>query len=151
MSDLISRAEAVDVLSLGKEILSRVLDDIDVVSTDREKYSWGLELIESIIKDIEDLPSAQPYTEEQLQKLQDMEQAQLEEAYKRGYEEGQGEIVLCKDCKHRPVDSEDTQGFGVEFPDEKCPCQCEDGWYNWRPDDEWFCANVERRTDEQIC
>lgn len=60
MSDLISRAEAVDALSLGKEILSRALDDIDVVSTDREKYSWGLELIESIIKDIEDLPSTQP-------------------------------------------------------------------------------------------
>lgn len=60
----------------------------------------------------------------------------------------QPEIVRCKDCKHRPFDSEDTQGFGVEFPDEKCPCQCDDGWYNWRPNNEWFCANAERRTDE---
>ena len=59
----------------------------------------------------------------------------------------QPEIVRCKDCKHRPFDSEDTQGFGVEFPDEKCPCQCDDGWYNWRPNNEWFCANAERRTD----
>lgn len=56
------------------------------------------------------------------------------------------EVIRCKDCKHRPFDSEDTQGFGVEFPDEKCPCQCDDGWYNWRPDNEWFCANAERRT-----
>ena len=61
----------------------------------------------------------------------------------------QPEIIRCKDCKHRPFDSEDTQGFGVEFPDEKCPCQCEDGWYNWRPNNEWFCGNAERRTDEQ--
>ena len=58
--DLIERQAAIDVLSLGKEILSRVLDDIDVVGTDREKYSWGLKLIESNIKDIEELPSAQP-------------------------------------------------------------------------------------------
>lgn len=60
----------------------------------------------------------------------------------------QPEIIRCKDCKHRPLDGEDTQGFGVEFPDYKCPCQCEDGWYNWRPDNDWFCANAERRTNE---
>lgn len=61
MSDLISRQAAIDVLSLGKEILSRVLDDIDVVGTDREKYSWGLRLIESNIEDIKELPSAQQW------------------------------------------------------------------------------------------
>ena len=66
MKDLIERQAVIDVLSLGKELLSRVLDDMDVVGTDREKYSWGLELIESYIKDIEELPSAQPepYREE---------------------------------------------------------------------------------------
>ena len=60
----------------------------------------------------------------------------------------QPEIIRCKDCKHQPFDSEDMRGFGVEFPDEMCPCQCDDGWYNWRPDNEWYCANAERRTDE---
>ena len=59
VTDLIERQAAIDVLSLGKEILSRVLDDTDVVGVDREKYSWGLGLIESYIKDIEELPSAQ--------------------------------------------------------------------------------------------
>ena len=68
--DCVSREAAIDVLSVGKELLSRVLDDIDVVDTDREKYSWGLGLIESYIKDIEELPPAQP------------------------------EIVRCKDCKN---------------------------------------------------
>lgn len=56
-----------------------------------------------------------------------------------------GELVRCKDCKHRPIviDSEGN-GFDYDFPDERCPCQCEDGWYNWMPRDEWYCANGER-------
>lgn len=58
--DTIYRQAAIDILSLGKEILSRVLDDTDVVGTDREKYSCGLGLIESYIKDIEELPPVQP-------------------------------------------------------------------------------------------
>lgn len=60
MKDLIERQEAIDVLSLGKELLSRVLDDTDVVGADREKYSWGLGLIEAYINDIEELSSAHP-------------------------------------------------------------------------------------------
>ena len=59
-SDLISRQAAIDALAVGKEALNRVLDEMDIVGTDREKYSWGLGLIESAIKDIEQLPSAQP-------------------------------------------------------------------------------------------
>lgn len=60
MNDLINRQEAVDILELGAEILRRVLDDMDVVGIDREKYSYGLKLIESNIEDIKELPSAQP-------------------------------------------------------------------------------------------
>lgn len=60
VKDLISKQAAIDALSVGKELLSRVLDDMDVVGADREKYSWGLGLIEAYIKDIEELPSAQP-------------------------------------------------------------------------------------------
>jgi hypothetical protein len=75
MDDLISRRAAIDVLSVGKEILSRVLDDMDVVGTDREKYSWGLGLIEEYINDIEELPSTQP------------------------------EVIWCKDCKYHSHDA----------------------------------------------
>lgn len=61
-------------------------------------------------------------------------------------------VVRCKDCKHRPVDHRDeyndVTGFSIEFPDVRCPCQCEDGWYNWYPDDDWYCANGERKEDE---
>lgn len=59
MNDLINRQEAVDILELGAEILRRVLDDMDVVGIDREKYSYGLKLIESNIEDIKELPPAQ--------------------------------------------------------------------------------------------
>ena len=68
----------------------------------------------------------------------------------------QPEIVRCKDCKHRPVtndnydDEEWDCGFNIEFPDYKCPCRCDDGWYNRLPDDNWFCGNAERKTNEHI-
>ena len=56
-------------------------------------------------------------------------------------------VVRCKDCVHRPKIGEDGEdhGFGLEFPDDKCPCNCDDGYYSWRPSDDWFCANGERR------
>ena len=70
MSDLIKRQAAIDALATGEELLKRVLDDMDVVGNEREKYEWGLGLIESYIADMKELPSAQ------------------------------SEIIQCKDCKH---------------------------------------------------
>ena len=58
----------------------------------------------------------------------------------------QPEIIRCKDCKHRPTGENRDD---LEFPDEMCPCQCEDFWYNWKPADNWFCENGERRDGEQ--
>ena len=58
--DTISRQAAIDVLRVGKKVLSRVLDDTDdVVGCEREKYSWGLGLIEAYINDMKELPPAQ--------------------------------------------------------------------------------------------
>lgn len=62
------------------------------------------------------------------------------------------DLVRCKDCKHRPIKPDNynpitTDGFALEFPDEKCPCQCSDGWYSKYPDDDWFCPNGERRSE----
>ena len=59
MVDLINRQEAIDILELGAEILRRVLDVMDVVGIEREKYSYGLKLLESNIEDIKELPSTQ--------------------------------------------------------------------------------------------
>lgn len=111
--DLISRQAAIDTLNVGAELLRRVLDGTDVVGAQREKYEWGLGLLEWYISDMKELQSAEP------------------------------EIIRCKDCKHKP------SGSGVNrdilFPDEVCPCQCEDDyWYSWMPKDNWFCGSGER-------
>lgn len=50
--------------------------------------------------------------------------------------------VRCNDCKHRPTG---TNRDDLVFPDDKCPCQCEDFWYSWKPSDDWFCGNGERK------
>lgn len=54
------------------------------------------------------------------------------------------ELVLCKNCKHRPTETDD-EDMEYEFPDDKCPCQCDDYWYSWMPKDDWFCAEGERK------
>lgn len=66
----------------------------------------------------------------------------------------QPEIIRCKDCKHKPHPSDkydynnDDCGFEIIFPDYHCPCRCEDEYYNRIPDDDWYCGNAERKTDE---
>jgi len=85
------------------------------------------------------------------------------EAYKRGWNDAIDaiiesapsidavQVVRCKDCKHRPkrLEEGEGEGFNLEFPDDnyKCPCRCDDGWYNWMPDDNWFCGNAERKEE----
>lgn len=54
------------------------------------------------------------------------------------------EVVRCKDCIHRPSRiygaGDECGGLNLEFPDDWCPMQCEDGWYNRMPRDDYFCA-----------
>ena len=55
------------------------------------------------------------------------------------------ELDRCKNCRHRPKrEREDATGFALEFPDNQCPCQCDDGWYSWYPPDNWYCPIGER-------
>lgn len=55
------------------------------------------------------------------------------------------EIIRCKDCKHRPIDTgKDNNPEDFECSDDICPCVCADYFYSWMPDDDWFCANGER-------
>lgn len=54
------------------------------------------------------------------------------------------EVVRCKDCIHRPSRiygaEDEREGLNLEFPDDWCPMQCEDGWYNRMPSDDFFCG-----------
>lgn len=62
-------------------------------------------------------------------------------------------VVRCKDCRYRPYlpkecSPDESDGFDLVFPyDGKCPCECEDGWYSYIPEDDWFCANGKRKGD----
>lgn len=60
------------------------------------------------------------------------------------------ELIRCRDCKHRPKfvkpEDDDDRGY-LLFPDNKCPCRCEDEWYNWMPKKDWYCGNAERKEE----
>jgi hypothetical protein len=55
-------------------------------------------------------------------------------------------VVRCKDCKHRPQ----KYPSGFVDGDCRCPCICDDYFYSWYPDDNWFCPEGERREDNAI-
>ena len=51
-------------------------------------------------------------------------------------------VVRCKECKYRPYWDEETSS--AMFPIQgRCPCECDDDFYSWVPDDNWFCADGE--------
>lgn len=73
----------------------------------------------------------------------------------------QPEIIRCKDCKYKPVEEKytHTRKMKYGFPDDvwvetivkspvdfsPCPCIQDDEYFSWVPDDDWFCANGERK------
>ena len=80
-----------DSQGLAKELvndcISRTAAIDEVINLWADKPFGRPALVE--IKDcIEKLPSAQPYTDEEIQKMQDIEQAQLDKAYELGYQAG---------------------------------------------------------------
>lgn len=69
-----------------------------------------------------------------------------------------GELIRCKDCKHRPHKNKDgyvmppivqvgvyAWGEPKYDDDESCPYVCEDRWYSCIPSDEQYCDMAERR------
>ena len=111
MNDLISRQETIEALSTPHGIL----------------YP---------IRTVENIPSAQPYTEAEIQKMQDLEQAELDKAFELGQQDAQPEIIRCKDCRH----SEHWYGG-------KRRCFL---WHETGIDvfEDGYCNYAERRTDE---
>lgn len=62
-----------------------------------------------------------------------------------------GELVRCRECKHRPIKEDadgENYGFNLIEPndgDERCPCLVSDGWYSWMPNDNFYCGFGERK------
>ncbi len=135
-NDLISRQAAIDAL----DEIRHALWEIDIPSPTVSEYVEHHEQVQSVWKLLDKkqkelyvLPSAQPYTDEEIQKIQELEQAEIQKAFQLGREDALSEIIRCKDCKHWYSDA-DT-GMACEFTNMSQP---EDGYCNWS----------ERRTDE---
>lgn len=79
-----------------------------------EKWIRVLEVRESL----QTMPSAQPYTEAEIQKMQDLEQVEIQKAF----ELGKSEANMWIPVKYRPMDSEEREywedQFGEELADE---------------------------------
>lgn len=77
------------------------------------------------------LPSAQPYTDEEIRRIQELEQAQFDKIRELAYQEGKAdamaEIIRCRECKLR-----DTEY-----------CNMAHGFMGMKDDD--YCSYAERR------
>lgn len=118
-------------------------------------YSEGeLNIIKAVLYELQSLPSAKPNLQQSCNQLATdliSRQALLAEydrlhvgepgRARKMIEDAQSiqpEIIYCKDCKHRYVDGDNVR-FNV--------CELN---HNKVQDDDWYCADAERRTDEQI-
>lgn len=83
--------------------------------------------IDEVIDRLERVPSidAVQYTDDEIQRMQDIEQAQIQKAYDLGYAEGKADavpVIRCKDCKYRYIKNDVwTCPFGLPSgPDGYC-------------------------------
>lgn len=102
MSDLIDRAAAIDAMT------NTLWHYPNECYRNLNEYEFAKGLSELGLKSV---PSAQPYTEADIQKMQDLEQAELDKAFELGKEEGRKEaarlvrrltsaIMDFRDCPH---------------------------------------------------
>ena len=117
MSDLIDRQAAID-------------------SVQKYKMEHGYEYCDfanEIENDIKNLPSAQPYTEDEIQKMQDLEQAQFDKMYELGKQAAQPEPkwIPCSDTEDLPEHEVlCCDKYGEELI----------GWLSYS-DDQWLCES----------
>ena len=115
MDDLISRRAAIDALN-----------SINC-------FGWVEDSWAKVSGIIEHVPSAQPYTDEEIQKIQELEQAEIEKAFQLGREDALSEIIRCKECNHHKDEEP-----GMVY----CPIIV-GGWVK----EDCFCSYGERRED----
>ena len=126
MNDLINRRLAIEALSYGNEFEFMGMTLIDKDEAERN---------------ITAVPSG--CTDTEIQKMQDLEQAQFDEIERLTMES----IVRCKDCKHqRKIYHKDARrkdgGYYL------CGCDLTDGYSHVCLDDD-FCSKAERRENHE--
>ena len=128
MSDLISRQAAI-------ELMHTLYPSAPFMRMNRKRWEEKYKPYIECEKALERLPSAQPYTDEEIQKMQEIEQAQIQKTFALGREEALSEIIRCKDCEYGKQD-EAGRWFCVGLG---CQIGNEDG--------SGYCADAERRID----
>lgn len=117
-NDMISRQQVLDALAKLQDKTCGTMANYAVLDA---------------IGDVANLPTAQPYTEAEIQRMQDLEQAEFDKVFELGREEGRKEIIRCKDCNKASKCYGDvvmrSRGGGYIY----CPLE--------------FCSEAERRTD----
>jgi hypothetical protein len=99
MSDLIERQAAIDVLDvLCQEHRYRIPGKSETYRPYNEAWQDALDRAECAIGK---LPSVQPYTDEEIQKIQELEQAQLDKAFSLGREDAKQRWIPCSDCERK--------------------------------------------------
>ena len=111
-------------------------------------YEPPVKMVERICEEI--TRAKEEYVYSQIRAVVDVDKEELLKAlrhdrqqYEKGYSDGvaarDAEIVRCKECEHRD---------GI---DGQCPVQSTgDPFYDWEPDDNFFCADGDRREDENV-
>ena len=98
---LMQRGEAMD------DAISRAAS-IDAINKLHDKPNAWLDLA---VDALENLPSAHPYTDEEIQAMQDLEQAQLDKAYELGWKDGREALrqasIDALDKEYRCTDKSD--------------------------------------------
>lgn len=89
MDDLISRQAAIDSMT------NTLWHYPNECYRNLNEYEFAKGLSELGLKSV---PSAQPYSEADIQKMQDLKQAELDKAYECGRASAQPEIIHCRDC-----------------------------------------------------
>lgn len=125
------------------DLISR--HDVRMITSDGTAYSetWNFDYEQGFadaLRSVLALPSAEPtYTDEQIQKMQEMEQAQLDKAFELGQEVLKAVIIRCKDCKWSDFY---TARDGKQY------CYCLETGNGGRTEND-YCSYAERETDEE--
>lgn len=130
--------QAIDLL---KDLEQRLDDYCELNDEGKTAFRMAITALE-VFGNSEQLPSAQPYTEDEIQKIQDLEQAQLDKMYELGKQTARPEIVRCKDC----------EWFRKEYGwncIEYTVCGISPTHHPIRREDD-FCSYAERRTDADM-
>ena len=117
MDDLISRQKTLD--HLRKRLIQTANNNVGFVCDAGSTFEDASERVKTWLDEVPSIDAVQR-TDDVLQRMQDIEQAQIEKAYDLGYAEGKADavqVVRCKDCKYYKENTLACSRYGLEDDD----------------------------------